>query len=103
MASWAGSAVLVIANWAGSSVVENLIGTAYSYLRNHMLPAESEAELKRVQEALPQITAVMDIAEALKTKHPSAGLWVNQFRKAVEASEDVLDRTSTRLNSSHAQ
>ncbi|XP_078179560.1 putative disease resistance protein RGA1 [Carex rostrata] len=96
MASWAGSAVLAIADWAGSSVVENLIGTAYSYLHDHMLPADCEAELKRVQEALPHITAVMDIAEALKTKHPSAGLWVNQFRKAVEASEDVLDELEYR-------
>ncbi|XP_078153783.1 disease resistance protein RGA2-like [Carex rostrata] len=84
-------AAWTIAEWAGSAVVSELISTGFTYLRDHVLPADSKAELKRLQAALPQITAVMGIAEALKMKHPDASQWVEQFRKAVEASEDVLD------------
>ncbi|XP_078181305.1 putative disease resistance protein RGA3 [Carex rostrata] len=91
IASWAGSAVLTIADWAGSNVVENLVSTAYSYIHDHMLPSDSEAELKRLHTALPKVTSVMGLAEALKMKDPSVGLWVDKFRQAVEASEDVLD------------
>ncbi|XP_078178921.1 putative disease resistance protein RGA1 [Carex rostrata] len=91
IASWASSAVFANADWAGSSVVENLIGIAYSYLHDHMLPADNEAELTRLQAAIPHITSIMGIAEALKMKHPSVVLWFNQFRQAVEVSEDVLD------------
>ncbi|XP_078149671.1 disease resistance protein RGA2-like [Carex rostrata] len=89
--SWAVPAVFTVADWAGSSVVDNLVSMAYTYLLDRMLPADSEAELKRLQTALPQITAVMGIAEALRMKHPDASQWVEQFRIAVEASQDVLD------------
>ncbi|XP_078165374.1 disease resistance protein RGA2-like [Carex rostrata] len=86
---------LSIANWAVStiatSVIHNLVSAAYLYLRDRMLPADNEAELKKLQTALPQITAVMGIVEALKMKHPDASQWVEQFRQALEASEDVLD------------
>ena len=98
MAYWAASTVSKIGEWApkigelvGSSVVDNLVSTAYSYLRIRILPVDTEADLKRLQTTLPQIKAVMDIAEALMMKDPSASLWVDQFRKAVEASEVVLD------------
>ena len=77
--------------WVGSAVVGEIIRMGFSYLSDNMLPADSKAELKRLQAALPKITTVMGIAEALKMKHPDAGQWVEQFREAVEASEDALD------------
>ncbi|XP_078161412.1 disease resistance protein RGA2-like [Carex rostrata] len=91
LANWAGSAVLTIADWAGSSIVDNIVSTTYSYLHDRTLPADCEAELKRLEAFLPQITTVMGIAEALKMKHPNASQWVEEFRQALEASEDVLD------------
>ncbi|XP_078153659.1 disease resistance protein RGA2-like [Carex rostrata] len=84
-------AAWTIAEWAGSAVVGQIINTGFTYICDHVLPADSTTELKRLKTALPQITAVMGIAEALKMKHPDASQWVEQFREAVEASEDVLD------------
>ncbi|XP_078176284.1 putative disease resistance protein RGA1 [Carex rostrata] len=91
IAGLAGSVVSNLVSTAGSSVVENLVSTGYSYLLSHMLADDIKAELKKLQTALPKIRAVMGIAEALKKKHPDASQWLEQFRQAVEASEDVLD------------
>ncbi|XP_078175974.1 putative disease resistance protein RGA3 [Carex rostrata] len=92
IAGLAGFAVSNLVSTAGSSVVENLVSTGYSYLHSHMLADDSKAELKKLQTALPKIRVVMGIAEALKKKHPDTGQWFEQFRQAVEASEDVLDK-----------
>ncbi|XP_078150924.1 disease resistance protein RGA2-like [Carex rostrata] len=91
IASLAGSAAWPITEWAESAVIGQLVSMGFSYLGDRKLPDNSVAELKRIETALPQIKAVMGIAEALKMKDPSARQWVEQFRLAVEASEDVLD------------
>ncbi|XP_078153775.1 putative disease resistance protein RGA1 isoform X2 [Carex rostrata] len=80
-----------IAEWAGSAVIGELISAGFSYLGNRKLPANGVAELKRIETALPQIKDAMSIAEALKMKDPSFCQWVEKFRLAVEASEDMLD------------
>ncbi|XP_078154676.1 disease resistance protein RGA2-like [Carex rostrata] len=80
-----------IAEWAGSAVIGELVSTGFSYLGNRKLPANGVAELKRIETALPQIKDAMSIAEALKMKDPSFCQWVEKFRLAVEASQDMLD------------
>lgn len=91
MGIWAGSAISKFAEWVGSSVVNELVMTGYSYLSERILPYNSEAKLKRLKTALPQIKAVMGVAEALKVKDPNTSEWVEQFRQAVEASQLVLN------------
>jgi NB-ARC domain/Rx N-terminal domain len=91
IASFAWSAASTIGGWAGSAVVENIVSTAYSRLGDRNLTAETKAQLQRLKTDLPKITAVMEIAEALKMKCPRAGEWVEQFRKASREAEDVLD------------
>ncbi|KAF3338966.1 hypothetical protein FCM35_KLT16437 [Carex littledalei] len=91
MAIWAGSAISKFSEWVGSAVVNKLVSMGYSYLRECILPYNSEAKLKRLKTALPQITAVMGVAEALKVKDPNTSEWVEQFRQAVEASQLVLN------------
>ncbi|XP_078153782.1 disease resistance protein RGA2-like isoform X2 [Carex rostrata] len=86
-----------IAEWAGSAVIGELVQTGFSYLRNRKLPANGVAELQRIETALPQIKEAMSIAEALKMKDPSFCQWVEKFRLAVEASEDVLDEEYKKL------
>ncbi|KAJ1688809.1 hypothetical protein LUZ63_012964 [Rhynchospora breviuscula] len=87
MANWVSSAISFIAECAASGIVE----MGLSYLGKRMLPDDSEEALRRVKAALPQIRAVMVVAEALKMKDPSSSEWVQQFREAVDAAEDVLD------------
>ncbi|KAJ1688885.1 hypothetical protein LUZ63_013040 [Rhynchospora breviuscula] len=91
IASHAGSAVSAVAGCTASAVVEKIVEVGMSFLSKHMLSDNSEAVLTRVQMALPQIRAVMGVAEALKVKDPGSSEWVEQFRQAVDAAEDVLD------------
>ncbi|KAJ1689324.1 hypothetical protein LUZ63_013479 [Rhynchospora breviuscula] len=91
MASWVSSAASFIVECAASVVVEKIVETGLSYLGKRMLPDNTEEALRRVKRALPQIRAVMGVAEALKLKEPSSSEWVQQFRDAVDAAEDVLD------------
>ncbi|XP_078179438.1 putative disease resistance protein RGA4 [Carex rostrata] len=86
-------ALSTVAQWAGSAIITKLVDTAYSYLGK--LPADTEfkAQLRRLETALPQIAAVMGVAEVLKFKYPNSGVdkWLVQFREAFFAAEDVLD------------
>ncbi|XP_078150097.1 sulfiredoxin isoform X1 [Carex rostrata] len=98
MSSWPDFAVSKIREFAGFTVskagesfVENVVGTAYSRLCDRMRSADTEAEIKKLQTALPQITAVIGIAEALKIKDPSTSLLADQFKQAAEASQNVLN------------
>jgi NB-ARC domain/Rx N-terminal domain len=88
-------ALSTLTEWTGSAIISNLVDTVYSYLGEHMSPvnAETEAALSRLKTALPKITAVMSVAEVLKFNHPTSGVdaWLEQFRLAFQAAEDVLD------------
>ncbi|KAF3338965.1 putative disease resistance protein RGA3 [Carex littledalei] len=87
----AGSAISKFVEWVGFAVVNKHVSTGYSYLRDRILSYNREAKLKRLKTALPQIKAVMGVAEALKVKDPNTSEWVQQFRQAVEASQIVLN------------
>ncbi|KAJ4780903.1 Disease resistance protein RGA2 [Rhynchospora pubera] len=94
MASWLASVVKELGNWVGAAAVQKLVDMGMeSHLSKHRQPVDSKAALKRVETALPKIKAVMGVAEALKMKDPSTHTrnWVQQFRDAVDAAEDVLD------------
>ncbi|KAJ3684086.1 hypothetical protein LUZ61_013250 [Rhynchospora tenuis] len=92
MANKITSIVGELISWVGAAVVQKFVDTGMeSILGKRTQPVDSEAALKRVQTALPQIRAVMGVAEALKMKDPSTREWVQQFRDAVDAAEDVLD------------
>ncbi|KAJ1688721.1 hypothetical protein LUZ63_012876 [Rhynchospora breviuscula] len=92
MASWVASIVRELGNWVGAAAVQKFVDMGIeSKLSKRMQPVDSEAALKRVETALPQIRAVMGVAEALKMKDPSTREWVQQFRDAVDAADDVLD------------
>jgi Rx N-terminal domain len=86
-------ALPTLAEWTGSTIVSNLVDAASSYLGEHLLPADTQGELNRLKAALPKITAVLTVAELLKLKHPNSGLnaWLQQFKQAFLAAEDVLD------------
>ncbi|XP_078154127.1 putative disease resistance protein RGA3 [Carex rostrata] len=84
-------ALLTVGEWFGSAIISKLVDTAYSYLAEQMLPADIKSELRRLKAALPKITAVMGVAEALKLKHPGVNDWLAQFKEAFFAAEDVLD------------
>jgi hypothetical protein len=86
-------ALSTVGEWFGSAIISKLIDTAYSYLAEQMLPTDIESELCRLKAALPKITAVMGVAEALKLMHPTSGVndWLAQFKEAFFAAEDVLD------------
>ncbi|XP_078157764.1 putative disease resistance protein RGA3 [Carex rostrata] len=89
---------LTVAKWTGSAIIRKLVDTAYSYLGKHMLPAGTESQLSRLNAALPKITTVMSVAEELKFKHPNSGVnsWLEQFKQAFLAAEDVLDELKYR-------
>ncbi|KAJ4779933.1 Disease resistance protein RGA2 [Rhynchospora pubera] len=92
MANWVASIVGELGSWVGTAAVQKFVDMGIeSYLSKRKQSVDSEAALKRVQKALPQIRAVMGVAEALKMKDPSTRKWVQQFRDAVDAAEDVLD------------
>ncbi|KAJ3709257.1 hypothetical protein LUZ61_012962 [Rhynchospora tenuis] len=80
-------------DWTGSAIIGHLVSLVFPYIIEHMLPADTEAELNRLNSLLPKITAVMKVAEALKMKHPNSGVdaWLQQFNLAFLAAEDVLD------------
>ncbi|KAJ3709260.1 hypothetical protein LUZ61_012965 [Rhynchospora tenuis] len=86
-------ALSTLAEWTGSGIINNLVDKAFSYLGEHLWPADTEAQLNRLKAALPKITAVMKVAEALKLKYPDSGMnaWLEQFKLAFLAAEDVLD------------
>ncbi|KAJ4757826.1 Disease resistance protein RGA2 [Rhynchospora pubera] len=86
-------ALKTVAEWTGSAIISSLIGTAFSYLGEHMLPADIEVELNRLNAILPKITAVLSVAEVLKFQNPNSGAkeWLEQFRLAFQVAEDVLD------------
>jgi NB-ARC domain/Rx N-terminal domain len=87
-----------VVEWTGSAIISNLINTAYSYLGERLLPPDTESELRRLNAALPKISAVMGVAEALKFKYPNSGVnaWLEQFKQAFLEAEDVLDELSYR-------
>ncbi|KAJ4779934.1 Disease resistance protein RGA2 [Rhynchospora pubera] len=87
----AGSAVNSIVSCTASAVVEKIVDMGFSFISKPTVPMESETALKRVQNALPQIRAIMSVAEALKMKDPSCSEWFEQSWLAVHAAEDVLD------------
>ncbi|KAJ1688724.1 hypothetical protein LUZ63_012879 [Rhynchospora breviuscula] len=87
MAGW----IWTVGGCVGSAIVEKLVEMGFSYLSKRTQPVDCETVLKRVETALPQIKAIMGVAEALKIKDPSTGNWVHQFRDAVDAADDVLD------------
>ncbi|XP_078167976.1 putative disease resistance protein RGA1 [Carex rostrata] len=91
-------ALSTVAQWAGSAIIRKLVETGYSYLGKHMLPADTEAQLSRLETALPKIKAVMSVADVLKFKHPNSGVneWLEQFKEAFLAAEDVLDELKYR-------
>ncbi|KAJ3685358.1 hypothetical protein LUZ61_014522 [Rhynchospora tenuis] len=91
-------ALNTLAEWTGSTIIGNLVDTAFSYMCDRMLPADTEAELNRLKAALPKIIAVMSVAEALKLKYPNSGVdaWLQQFSLAFLAAEDVLDELKYR-------
>ncbi|XP_078167973.1 putative disease resistance protein RGA3 isoform X1 [Carex rostrata] len=87
-----------VGEWFGSAIISKLVDTASSYMGEHMLPADTKSELRRVKAALPKITAVMGVGEVLKLKHPNSGVnaWLEQFKEAFFAAEDVLDELKYR-------
>ncbi|XP_078169205.1 putative disease resistance protein RGA3 [Carex rostrata] len=87
-----------IGGWVGSAIISKLVDTASSNLGERMLPADTKSELRRVKTALPKITAVMGVGEALKLNHPNSGVnaWLEQFKEAFFAAEDVLDELKYR-------
>ncbi|KAJ3684089.1 hypothetical protein LUZ61_013253 [Rhynchospora tenuis] len=87
MAGW----IWTVGGCVGSAIVQKLVEMGFSYLSKRTQPVDSEAALKRLETALPQIKAIMGVAEALKLKDPSTRNWVQQFRDAVDAADDVLD------------
>ncbi|KAJ4811784.1 Disease resistance protein RGA2 [Rhynchospora pubera] len=92
MASWVTSIIQELAGWVGAAAVQKIVDMGIDlYMSKRMQIVDSEAAVKRVQMALPQIQAVMCVAEALKMEDPSSREWVQQFREAVDAAEDVLD------------
>ncbi|XP_078170238.1 putative disease resistance protein RGA3 [Carex rostrata] len=91
-------ALSTVTEWWGSAIISNLVDTAYSYLAECMLPNDIKSELRRVKAALPKIAAVMGVAESLKLKHPNSGVnaWLEEFKEAFLAAEDVLDELKYR-------
>ncbi|XP_078150371.1 putative disease resistance protein RGA3 [Carex rostrata] len=92
------SALISVAQWAGSAIITKLIETAYSYLGKRMLPADTESQLSRLKEALPKVAAVMGVAEMLKFKYPNSAVekWLENFKEAFLAAEDVVDELKYR-------
>ncbi|KAJ4789053.1 Disease resistance protein RGA2 [Rhynchospora pubera] len=88
--TWVQSTVSFIGGCKVSAVVEKIVEKGILFFGERVLPAGSEAAVRRVEMALPEIRAVMGVAEALKMKEPCASDWIDQFRQAAHAAENVL-------------
>jgi Rx N-terminal domain len=77
-----------------SKIIDKVLDTAISFLQENLLPAgDTEAELERLEDALPQIKAVLEAVDnnQINTQNKALNTWLWRLRDAVECADDVLD------------
>ncbi|XP_020090688.1 putative disease resistance protein RGA1 [Ananas comosus] len=87
-------ALAFIASSAASTIIENLVNAGLSYVDKHQVPRGMQEELQRLQQALPQIKAILaavEVEQQMTERNEALEAWMWQFRDAVEEAEDVLD------------
>ncbi|XP_020099292.1 disease resistance protein RGA2-like [Ananas comosus] len=83
-----------IAESVASAIIDNLVGTCLSYLEVYPATSGMQYELERLQQALPQVQAVLTAVEEgapVMAQNKALDTWLWQLRDAVENAEDVLD------------
>jgi Rx N-terminal domain len=87
-------ALVTIGESVVSKIIDGIVNTASSFLQENLLPAgDTEAELERLEDALPQIKAVLEAVESnqIKIQNKALDAWLWRLRDAVKSAEDVLD------------
>ncbi|KAJ3683527.1 hypothetical protein LUZ60_013754 [Juncus effusus] len=88
-------ALAFIGESVAAGIIDNLVGTAYSFIEENLLPAgiDMEEELERLQDTLPQIKMVLSAVEndEIKNENKALNSWLWRFRDAIDSAEDVLD------------
>ncbi|KAJ3683528.1 hypothetical protein LUZ60_013755 [Juncus effusus] len=88
-------ALAFIGESVAEGIIDNLVGTAYSFIEENLLPAgiDMEEELERLQDTLPQIKMVLSAVEndEIKNENKALNSWLWRFRDAIDSAEDVLD------------
>ncbi|XP_020080354.1 putative disease resistance protein RGA4 [Ananas comosus] len=83
-----------IAESVASAIIDNLVSTCLSYLEVYPATSGMQDELERLQQALPQVQAVLTAVEEgapVMAQNKALETWLWQLRDAVENAEDALD------------
>ncbi|KAJ3695075.1 hypothetical protein LUZ60_000452 [Juncus effusus] len=87
-------ALAFIGEAAAAGIIGRLTEATYTTVQENLLPAgDVEAELERLELALPQIKAVLCAVESgeIKDRNKALTAWMWQFRDAIDYADDVLD------------
>ncbi|XP_020099299.1 disease resistance protein RGA2-like [Ananas comosus] len=87
-------ALTFIAGSLASAIIGKLVDTCFSYIKSYPGLRGVRDELKRLDQALPQIQTVLTAVEeaaSIAEQNEALDTWLWQLRDAVENAEDVLD------------